>query len=212
MPAPQGNRPHEIESLTALDATLASGRPLTGRGSRTWTSAYEQRLLARTDVEGLVVLGGRLSPALDAHLRAHHALIFPTDPHAPINPYRRRSTRRDELYTDLAALATRHPGRPGVRWSRDGAVRHDAFVTLLRAIHDDSMGDALDEFVRGRPVVGVMGGHALARGTSGYTAAAQLGHGLATAGLVVVTGGGPGAMEAANLGAFAQQRRPSTGP
>ena len=85
-------------------------------------------------------------------------------------------------------------------------MRHDAFVTLLRAIHDDSVTDALTEFIAGRPVVGVMGGHALPRGSQGYAAAALLGHELASAGLLVVTGGGPGAMEAANLGAFARDR------
>ena len=75
-------------------------------------------------------------------------------------------------------------------------------MTLLRAIHDDSMSDALDELVAGRSVVGVMGGHALERGTAPYADAAQLGAALAREGLLVATGGGPGAMEAANLGAL----------
>ena len=75
-------------------------------------------------------------------------------------------------------------------------------MTLLRAIHDDSMSDALDELVAGRSVVGVMGGHALERGTPPYADAAQLGAALAREGLLVATGGGPGAMEAANLGAL----------
>jgi predicted Rossmann-fold nucleotide-binding protein len=49
-----------------------------------------------------------------------------------------------------------------------------------------------------------MGGHALERGTDAYAAAARLGRRLAAADLLVVTGGGPGAMEAANLGAFCE--------
>jgi predicted Rossmann-fold nucleotide-binding protein len=64
------------------------------------------------------------------------------------------------------------------------------------------MSDALAELTAGRPVVGVMGGHAVARGTPRYAGAAALGRELAAAGLTVATGGGPGAMEAANLGAF----------
>jgi predicted Rossmann-fold nucleotide-binding protein len=48
-----------------------------------------------------------------------------------------------------------------------------------------------------------MGGHAMARGTREYAGAARLGRELARAGLTVATGGGPGAMEAANLGAYA---------
>jgi predicted Rossmann-fold nucleotide-binding protein len=47
-----------------------------------------------------------------------------------------------------------------------------------------------------------MGGHAHDRGTPDYVAAARLGRALAREGLTVATGGGPGAMEAANLGAY----------
>ena len=160
--------------------------------------------MRRTDVEGLVVLGGRLPPALDAHLRAHRALIFPTDPAAPVDPYRATLYSPDELYAGLAQHGYEAtPDFLAYQWMLDAAVHRDAFVTLLRAIHDDSMTDALDELTEGRPVVGVMGGHDLGRGTSGYAAAARLGHALASAGFVVATGGGPGAMEAANLGALA---------
>jgi predicted Rossmann-fold nucleotide-binding protein len=202
----RGSKPDpEVEDLADLDAVLASGRPLIGlRFQDLDLTAYEERLLARTDVAGLVVLGGRLSPRLSAHFGAHRALVFPTDPHAPVDPYRATLYTAAELYAgidDRGYEAT--PDFLAYQWTRDGAVRHDAFVTLLRAIHDDSISDALDEFTAGRSVAGVMGGHALARGTRAYAAAARLGRSLAAAGLVVATGGGPGAMEAANLGALA---------
>jgi predicted Rossmann-fold nucleotide-binding protein len=53
-----------------------------------------------------------------------------------------------------------------------------------------------------RRVIGVMGGHAVRRGDPAYRLAASLGHELTRAGRLVATGGGPGVMEAANLGAF----------
>ncbi|HET8765851.1 MAG TPA: Rossmann fold nucleotide-binding protein [Pedococcus sp.] len=197
--------PEEIETLTDLESALDSGAPLAGlRLQDLDLTAYEDRLLARTDVAGLVVLGGRLSPALNAHLGKHHALVFPSDPRAPVDPYRSRLYSPQELYAGLddgGYDAT--PDARAYRWTRRGSVRHDAFVTLLRAIHDDSITDALTEFIAGRPVVGVMGGHALGRGSTSYARAAACGHALATAGVMVATGGGPGAMEAANLGALA---------
>jgi predicted Rossmann-fold nucleotide-binding protein len=194
----------EIESLQDLEATLASGASLRGlRIQDLDLTGHEDQLLPRSDLDGLVVLGGRLSPELDAHLRLHGALVFPTDPKAPVNPYRATLYQPHELYDGLEDRG--YEGTPDAlayHWSRDAALHHDAFVNLLRAVHDDSVSDALTEFLHGTSVVGVMGGHALARGTDAYAGAARLGHRLASAELVVATGGGPGAMEAANLGAL----------
>ena len=68
-------------------------------------------------------------------------------------------------------------------------------------LHDQAIDNALGAWVAGvgRGLVGVMGGHAADRGTPGYDEAARLGA-LLGRGHVVATGGGPGAMEAANLG------------
>ena len=202
----------EIESLSALHTLLRGAGPLSGlRLQDLDLTGAQEALMRRTDLDGLVVLGGHHSQALEAHLRAHGALVFPTDPQAPVDPYRSTLYSPHELYAGLAEHgygAT--PDARAYRWSRRADDRHDAFVTLLRAIHDDSISDALDELVVGVPTVAVMGGHALARGTGRYAGAALLGHRLASAGLTVVTGGGPGAMEAANLGALAPDE-PSLG-
>lgn len=51
-------------------------------------------------------------------------------------------------------------------------------------------------------MVGIMGGHALRRDAALYRTVAGLGRALTRAGFSVATGGGPGVMEAANLGAW----------
>lgn len=167
--------------------------------------AVEDRLMQRSDLAGLVVLGGTMTPALGTHLREHGAIVFPVDPAAPVSCYRAHLYTPAELYAGLDGPGG-YAGTPDARayqWSRTARASLDAYATLLCAIHDDSVTDALDEFVAGRRVVGVMGGHAAARGSEPYAVAARLGFELAGAGYLVATGGGPGSMEAANLGAVA---------
>ena len=64
------------------------------------------------------------------------------------------------------------------------------------------MTDALHEEIAGRKVVAVMGGHGLQRNNPYYAKVAILSRRLTKQGFLMVSGGGPGAMEAAHLGAY----------
>lgn len=196
----------EIESLEALDDYLADGATLHGlRLQNLDLTGYGPRLAAHEDLSGLVVLGGLLPPDDAELLLRAGAIVFPGIADAPIDPWRGLYLP-EELYADLDEGYAATPDARAYAWSIDTRLHTDAFATLVRAIHDDSVTDDLDEFVEGRSCVGVMGGHALQRGSHEYAGAALLGHRLAEAGHLVVTGGGPGAMEAANLGALSRSR------
>jgi predicted Rossmann-fold nucleotide-binding protein len=74
---------------------------------------------------------------------------------------------------------------------------HDATITnLLLDFLYDSGSDQL------RKVVGIMGGHSEARSSRQYADVADLSRKLTLEGYMIVTGGGPGIMEAAHVGAY----------
>ncbi len=125
----------------------------------------------------------------------------PPLPAAPVDPARTDLYSPEELYDAVLAGGGYEASLDGraYAWSRQPRSPGES---LVRALHDHAMDEALARFVADRRIVGVMGGHALRRGEQGYADAARLGHALGGGGHVVATGGGPGAMEAANLGAW----------
>jgi predicted Rossmann-fold nucleotide-binding protein len=199
----------EIETLDELDTLLANGRSLAGVRLQGLDLATREDALLRADVRGAVVLGGVLTDRLDAHLRSGGALVFPAVTDAPIDPYRSRLYSPEELYRGLDHGYEATPDWRAYSWWLEPSARTDVFATMLRAVHDDSVSDVLRETLDGHRVVGVMGGHDVRRGASTYRQAAVLGRALASAGLLVLTGGGPGAMEAACLGARLHEQPPA---
>lgn len=77
----------------------------------------------------------------------------------------------------------------------------DPYAAMMRALHDSSVTFDVGAIIAGRRVVGIMGGHQLPRNSAAYRSIAELGRDLARRGMLVCTGGGPGAMEAGHLGA-----------
>ena len=191
----------EIETTAQLRSALQKGRTLSGMRLQSLDLTEVEEELLDLDPWGAIVLGGTLTPRLERHLRSGGALVFPAPPDCPVDPYRADLYTAEELYSGLEDGYAATPDARAYAWSKDSRTTHDIYATMVRAVHDDSISDALVEGLAGRSVVGVMGGHALERGTDGYADAARLGRQLAPAGQLVFTGGGPGAMEAANLGA-----------
>lgn len=191
----------EVESLEQLDELVSSGATsMRGWRLQGLDLTGHSDVLRTLDPAGALVLGGRLSPADERSLRDRGALLFPEVPELPFDAYRSALYTADELYAGLDRGYEHTPDATIYAWAGD---TDDIAAHLAQALHDHAVDDALRDFVAGRRLVGVMGGHAARRGTPEYADAARLGRGLARSGLVVCTGGGPGAMEAANLGARA---------
>ncbi|MGW2745625.1 LOG family protein [Streptomyces sp. NPDC001450] len=198
-----GSHDREIESLAEFDEIVAERGSLAHYRVQAIDLTGRTKTLLALDTTGAVFLGCPMDPEAAAHVRSSGALVFPPLPGLPFDPYRGFAYSPDELFESLEEGYEATPDARAYAWFQRTKADGDVFASMLRAIHDDAVSDALDELLAGARVVGVMGGHAMARGTAAFAGAARLGRELARAGFTVATGGGPGAMEAANLGAYA---------
>lgn len=76
---------------------------------------------------------------------------------------------------------------------------------LARALHDSCISRHMRKFLEAYPErtqIGIMGGHGLMRTDKGYWDVVFLSKRLTEEGFLMITGGGPGAMEAAHLGSW----------
>ncbi len=185
-----------VDSLTELDQRLAHGATLLGSWSVHGLDLRGRAAeLLERDLVGATFLGCRLEPHEEQALHTAGALVLPAATHSPLESHRAELYTAEELYDATTYAASRDAAI--YAWSQQVPQRRD---TLVAALHDHAIDEALHAWRAGRTICGVMGGHALQRGEPGYADAARLGQ-LLGRDQVVATGGGPGAMEAANLGA-----------
>jgi len=203
----------EIETTEALEAHLDAGEGLGDVVLQDLDLTQHAARLAKLPMAGALLLGCRLDPELRDHAIHEGALVFPRIEGLPFDPYRGRlysvgdlydrfDHRRPESYADcLDARVYAHWKATG------GAAPPDIRETLARRLHDHAMTDSLEELlapeVGPRPkVVGIMGGHSMARTRPAYRQAVAMSRRLSRCGFLLASGGGPGAMEAAHLGSW----------
>lgn len=196
----------EIESLADWDARIGSVDQIAGWVMQSVDLSERAADLQRVDVSGAVFLGCVLPDDVDDDMRDDGALIFPVLPHVPFNPYRANLYSPTELYSAImdGDLYTETIDAEIYSWATSLPQPADLASSLAMSLHDHAVTDALTELLEGiepARTIGIMGGHAVRRGSDEYVGAARLASQLTLAGYTVLTGGGPGAMEAANLGA-----------
>ncbi|MEU4216646.1 hypothetical protein [Actinoplanes sp. NPDC026623] len=201
----------EVESRAEFDLHLAE-RSLAGLIVLGLRLDLDPPDFTGVDVAGTLFVGCRLAGAeveIDLIGRGAH-LVPPFD----ARPY---PTHPAHLYTpeDLAygfaadGFAGMYDTCVYQHFLEHGGAAPDLREAIAQRLHDagvdNALGKALAAWVHAhgaRGAVGIMGGHAEPRGSDAYRMAATLAWRLAGAGRLIVTGGGPGVMEAANLGSY----------
>lgn len=158
--------------------------------------------------DGCVFLSCLLTPAQAGFLTTTGATIVRDRPDRPYTLHRRQLYSPDELFAgfdpDRAdGYATTFDARVYRHWERTGR-QHPPFIdeSLARRLHDHSITEALHDALAGTRPVAIMGGHGLERSAPGYAAVARIARTLTRDGYTMLSGGGPGAMEATHLGAW----------
>lgn len=207
MPSRKARR-HELDRQAAFQKHIDQGLSLAGYTLQ--GIDFTGHDLEAIDLEGVYLLGCHFEDA-EQVMTAHEqgAFVFPDFNGLPYEPYRHGLYTVDELLEGWESggyCATRdfriyaHFDR-----ARSAPVSMNIREALAQRLHDHGIDDALEEFLlahRGRGVVGIMGGHSTRRDDPYYRKVVEIAWRLTREGYLVASGGGPGIMEAANLGAY----------
>lgn len=194
--------PDEIESLDELSAHV-SARSLAGL---TIQGLHITVDLTEVDVTETLFVGCRFATtAHEASVVERGAHVVPEFDDVPYPTHPNRLYTAADLVMGFAegGAEQTYDNRVYRHYLAHGGAHPTVREALAQRLHDQGIDDALAEAAPPREtIVGIMGGHDVPRGAPAYRLAAALGHRLACAGRTIVTGGGPGVMEAANLGAY----------
>ena len=205
----------EIESVEQLEVYLGAHPNLQGVVLQGLDLSAHGALITASSAQGVTFLGCTFTSEVRDHVLATGGLVFPSLPDLPYEPYRPTLYCAEDLSQGYV-----HGDPSTLKASLDQRVyaHYDAFrkasdpvpilETLAQRLHDHAIDDALEDFLCGgdadgpRKVVAIMGGHGMKRRDPNYRKVARIAYQLTKRGFVMATGGGPGAMEATNLGAW----------
>ena len=163
--------------------------------------------LQTTAFTGSVFLSCSLSPEGASVVFKNGGLVIPDSPSFIFPTHRKSLYSVSELFdgydhSDIHGYHKTYDYSVYKEYKKDGHLNIPLNVGLFRRLHDHSITDALNDAINGRKIVAVMGGHGMERQDQYYAKVAKLSRTLTKDGFLMVSGGGPGAMEATHLGAY----------
>ena len=163
---------------------------------------------AQRDYTDCIFMGCNIPDNMRERIDAN-CFIFPAMP-KPYNIFPAQMYSAETLYAgynpqQADSFLACYDSRVYAHYIALGKQSSDIGETLARSLHDHSVSDALHDMLAKydeRAVVAVMGGHSLSRTDEAYFTVAKTSKLLTEQGKLMVSGGGPGAMEATHMGAW----------
>ena len=198
------NRYREIESEEALRTLIKQGNTLEHYAFQNITFGEDALQCKFKDS----IFFGCKMPAGMRDTLPTDCYVLPALP-VPFNMFPARLYTADELYAGYnycnpKSSDTCYDTRIYKHYTEHGKQACDIAETLARTLHDHSISDTLHDLLAThdeRRIVAIMGGHSLLRSDNMYRKVVLASKRLAERGCIIVSGGGPGAMEASHLGA-----------
>lgn len=198
----------EIESVETLRPLLAKGTRLSHYAFQNLDFGSVAELNIEVEYTDCIFMGCRIPESMRQHID-DNCYIFPLLPR-PYNMFLAQLYSAEQLYQGYDPAVEQSfeecfDSKVYAHYLSKGKTPTDIGETLSRSLHDHSISDALHDMLSKydeRDIVAVMGGHSLSRTDGVYADVARLSKLLTERGRLMVSGGGPGAMEATHLGAW----------
>ena len=197
----------EIDDLASARSWIAGGddRPAAALQS---LDLRDEPGLESGQFAGCLFLGCGLTPAQAGYLTIVGATVIRDDGRRPYPAHRAHLYTPEELFDgfeagDPDAYAATYDAVVYEHWAATGRQHPPSIEeSLARRLHDHSITEALHDALADELPIAIMGGHGIERSSEAYATVARIARRLTRSGSLMLSGGGPGAMEATHLGAY----------
>ena len=198
---------HEIETTDEVKTLLGNGGTI-NRCAFQNIDFRELEYNASCRFEHCLFMGCHFTKEMKAQIDGTNLVFSHID--VPFNAFRNTLYTADTLYEGYElgnpdSYKDCFDNKVYQHYLRMGKTATDVKETLARTLHDRAISDCVHELLSHydeRKIIGIMGGHGLLRTDPMYRKIVCISKQLTERGYLMVSGGGPGAMEATHLGAF----------
>ena len=204
----------KVESVEHLVAIALQHNTIKSAAFQAIDLTQHEEIIFEKKFENCLFLGCEMSIKAQKKLIESGNLFFPTM-YLPFQVYRNKLYEHTELYNGFSY--TDHSSYTDTNdfliyqyyESKGKAEPTNIKDSLAQRLHDHSITDSLYDYLSkwdSHRVVAIMGGHSLRRDSSDYRNIVLISKILAEKGHLMISGGGPGGMEATHLGTWMAHR------